>query len=131
MKRDDIRLGRIAVDIVGIEGERLDKFLDLGLLTTVTELSFTHKAIFFNIATELIDSDHPPPATMLLPVESENNVFWKVQPCRASIPFHISIPLKVGPGPFVSTRARIRYVIHGLFPLSLPRKTVLTDSENW
>ncbi|KAI5779456.1 hypothetical protein DFH27DRAFT_618724 [Peziza echinospora] len=101
-KRDDIRLGRIAIDIVGIE-----------------ELSFTHKSIFFNVATELIDNDHPPPATMLLPVESENNVFWRVQPCRASVPFHMSLPLKVGPGPFVSTRARIRYVIHGTVLLSI------------
>lgn len=107
-KRDDIRLGRIAIDVVGIE-----------------ELSFTHKAIFFNVATELIDNDHPPPATMLLPIETENNVFWKVQPCRASIPFHISLPLKVGPGPFVSTRARIRYVIHGTVLMSINGRKVV------
>ena len=92
----------------------------------MVELSFTHKAIFFNVATELIDSDHPPPATMLLPIDNENNVFWKVQPCRASIPFHIKLPLKVGPGPFVSARARTRYVIHGYF-LPLQKLAIINN----
>jgi len=65
-----------------------------------------------------------PPATMLLPIETEN-VFWKVKPCRASVPFHISLPVRVGPGPFVSARARIQYVIHGLLSIS----PILSDTE--
>lgn len=97
-------------------------------LIVVPELSFTHKAIFFNVATELIDNDHPPPATM--PIETENNIFWKVKPCRASVPFHISLPVKVGPGPFVSARARIRYVIHGLRSISPTLGDMVTDYVN-
>lgn len=124
-KKDDIRLGRIAIDIVGVEGIPHWTSLYTWKLTVMGELSFTHKAIFFNVATELIDNDHPPPAIMLLPVETENNVFWRVQPCRAAVPFHISLPLKVGPGPFVSTRARIRYVIHGYCSASCEHFNVL------
>ncbi|CCX05057.1 Similar to Uncharacterized protein C557.05; acc. no. Q9USS1 [Pyronema omphalodes CBS 100304] len=99
---DDIRLGRVSVDIAGIE-----------------ELSFSRKTMFMNIASELIDEDHPPPAAMLATAEEETKMFWKVKPSRSFLPFKLSLPLNVGPGPFNSVRARIRYVIHGTILISI------------
>jgi hypothetical protein len=69
--------------------------------------------MFMTLASELIDEDHPPPAAMLAPVEEDQKNFWKIKPSRSFLPFRLSLPLNVGPGPFHSVRARIRYVIHG------------------
>src|SRR5690606_23209898 len=84
-----------------------------GLYLTSSELSFSRKTIFMNVATELIDEDHPPPATMLRPIEQEQNIFWPLRNCRSFVPFRVNLPHNVGPGPFQSRRAKIRYVIYG------------------
>ncbi|KAI5804421.1 hypothetical protein EDC01DRAFT_419079 [Geopyxis carbonaria] len=99
---DDIRLGRVSVDIAGVE-----------------ELSFSRKTMFMSIASELIDEDHPPPAAMLMPSDNEQKTFWKVKPSRSFLPFRLNLPLNVGPGSFNSVRARIRYVIHGTIMISI------------
>lgn len=75
-----------------------------------------------SIASELIDDDHPPPPSILLPTEFDQKTFWKVKPSRSFLPFRLNLPLNVGPGPFHSVRARIRYVIHGYGKIpTLPR----------
>lgn len=66
-----------------------------------------------SIASELIDDDHPPPPAILLATDFDQKTFWKVKPSRSFIPFRLNLPLNVGPGPFQSVRARIRYVVHG------------------
>ncbi|KAF8251940.1 hypothetical protein K440DRAFT_51622 [Wilcoxina mikolae CBS 423.85] len=75
--------------------------------------------MFMSIASELIDEDHPPPAAMLATAEEEQKMFWKVKPSRSFLPFKLNLPLNVGPGPFDSVRARIRYVIHGTIMISI------------
>jgi len=99
---DDIRLGRVSIDIAGVE-----------------ELSFTRKSMFMSIASELIDEDHPPPAAMLAPTDDEEKLFWKIKPSRSFFPFRLNLPLDVGSGPFHSVRARLRYVIHGTIMISI------------
>ncbi|KAH8153283.1 uncharacterized protein LAJ45_02870 [Morchella importuna] len=89
-------LGRVGIDIVGVE-----------------EISFFRKTIFMSIASELIDDEHPPPPAILLPTDFDQKTFWKVKPSRSFLPFRLNLPLNVGPGPFQSVRARIRYIIHG------------------
>jgi hypothetical protein len=110
---DDIRLGRVSVDIVGVEGRLRPCNGWKQVLISRVELSFSRKAMFMSIASELIDEDHPPPAAMLEPLEKGQAVFWKVKPSRSFLPFKMNLPLNVGPGPFSSVRAKIRYVIHG------------------
>lgn len=66
-----------------------------------------------SIASELIDDDHPPPPAILLATDYDQKTFWKVKPSRSFLPFRLNLPLNVGPGPFQSVRARIRYVVHG------------------
>lgn len=108
---DDIRLGRVSIDIAGVEGTYC-QFATSSTDMTL-ELSFSRKTMFMSIASELIDEDHPPPAGMLAPAEEDQKMFWKVKPSRSFVPFKLQLPLNVGPGPFSSVRARIRYVIHG------------------
>lgn len=113
---DDIRLGRVSIDIAGVEGKFHGPWA-AGVCADADiawpELSFTRKTMFMSLASELIDEDHPPPAAMLEVPEEDQKLFWKVKPSRSFLPFKLRLPLNVGPPPFHSLRARIRYVIHG------------------
>ena len=91
-----LAIARISVDLVGVE-----------------EASGGRKSIFLNLATELLDIDNPPPRTM---VDSENQIspidpFWYLIPSVTVLPFLLSLPLDVGPPPFHSRHAKIRYVV--------------------
>ena len=91
-----LAVARISVDLVGVE-----------------EASGGRKAIFLNLATELIDADNPPPRTM---VDSDTQIspidpFWYLIPSITILPFLLSLPLDVGPPTFHSRHAKIRYVV--------------------
>ncbi|KAG9522069.1 hypothetical protein KCU93_g7122, partial [Aureobasidium melanogenum] len=93
--KKSLTLGRIAVDLVGIE-----------------ETSSNRKAVFLSLGTELIDSTHPPPRNMIEPQDfPDADCFWSLIPSLTSLPFVISLPLDTGPPPFHSKHARIRFVL--------------------
>lgn len=94
--RKTLAIGRISVDLVGIE-----------------EVSGSKRSVFLNLATELIDDENPPPQNM---VDSQEQIgrddpFWHLMPSITNLPFAMSLPLNVGPPPFQSKNARIRYVL--------------------
>ncbi|KAK7523849.1 hypothetical protein IWZ03DRAFT_339210, partial [Phyllosticta citriasiana] len=89
-------ISRISIDLLGAE-----------------EMCTGKRDIFLNLATELIDADNPPPLNM---VESQKQCsptdpFWLMKPSVTTIPFSLSMPLDVGPPPFQSKLAQIRYVL--------------------
>ncbi|EWC44058.1 hypothetical protein DRE_01410 [Drechslerella stenobrocha 248] len=92
----DVHLGRVAVDLVGIE-----------------ELSWTSRRILLALALEFIDDSHPPPPNILRQQHRSSGPFWSVKPGDESFPFSVNLPLDVGPGTFSSASVRIRYVIYG------------------
>jgi hypothetical protein len=61
----------------------------------------------------LIDSDNPPPHNMVdsLKQITPLDPFWQLTPSVSTLPFSLSLQLDVGPPPFSSKHARIRYVI--------------------
>lgn len=65
------------------------------------------------LASELFDEKHPPPPTICASREAEKGpeLFWKTKPGIASIPFCINLPLNLGPPPYTSKHASIRYVL--------------------
>lgn len=91
-----LALCSISVDLIGVE-----------------EVSGQRRSIFLNLATELVDVDNPPPASMLDLEKHEgvNESCWHLIPCYSSLPFCLSLPLDVGSPPFHSRRARIRFVL--------------------
>ncbi|KAK6523281.1 hypothetical protein TWF694_006169 [Orbilia ellipsospora] len=91
----DIQLGRVAVDLVGIE-----------------ELSWTNRRIFQALAIEFIDDNHPPPSTILRQ-EGGSGPFWPIKTGDEVFRFNIDLPLDIGAGTFNSAGARIRYIIYG------------------
>lgn len=94
--KKSLTIGRIAVDLVGVE-----------------ESYSNRKAIFLSLGTELIDAKHPPPRDMVETTKSVSNTdsFWPLTPSFTSLPFMISLPLDTGPPPFQSKHARIRFVL--------------------
>lgn len=94
--RRTLDIARISIDLLGIE-----------------EMSGNRRRVFLNLATELIDEDHPPPQHMVYeqkPV-SPNDLFWHLMPSFTNLAFNLSLPLNVGPPPFHSKNARIRYTL--------------------
>lgn len=76
-------------------------------------MSGNRRSVFLNLATELIDEDNLPPHNM---VDSQEQIghddpFWHLMPSITNLPFVMSLPLNVGPPPFQSKHARIRYVL--------------------
>ena len=89
-------IARISIDLLGIE-----------------EMSGNRRRVFLNLATELIDEDNPPPQHMVYdqkPIGS-NELFWHLMPSATNLTFNLSLPLNVGPPPFHSRNARIRYAL--------------------
>ncbi|KAL5449068.1 hypothetical protein PMIN05_001521 [Paraphaeosphaeria minitans] len=91
-----LAIARISIDLLGLE-----------------EMSGNRRSVFLNLATELIDEDNPPPQNM---VDSQEQIgrddpFWHLMPSITNLPFSMSLPLNVGPPPFQSKIARIRYVL--------------------
>lgn len=94
--RRTLDIARISIDLLGIE-----------------EMSGDRRSVFLNLATELIDEDHPPPSHMVYdqkPVSS-HDLFWHLMPSFTNLAFSLSLPLNVGPPPFRSKNARIRYTL--------------------
>jgi hypothetical protein len=94
--RKTLAIARTSIDLLGIE-----------------EMMGNRRFVFLNIATELMDEENPPPQNM---VDSQNQIghddpFWHLMPSITNLPFMMSLPLNVGPPPFHSKNARIRYVL--------------------
>lgn len=94
--RRTLDIARISIDLLGLE-----------------EMSGNRRNVFLNLATEVIDGSNPPPANM---VDSQDpisslDVFWHLMPSVTNLAFNLSLPLNVGPPPFHSKHASIRYVL--------------------
>lgn len=96
-QRREIYISAMGVDLLGVE----------------ELIGQNRKAIFLSLATELLDKRNPPPREMILPtaVPSAREGLWVLRPTSTTIPFRINLPLDVGPTPFRSRTAQIRYML--------------------
>jgi hypothetical protein len=94
--RRTLDIARISIDLLGLE-----------------EMSGNRRCVFLNLATELIDEHNPPPANMIDTQDpmSPHDSFWHLMPSVTNLAFNLSLPLNVGPPPFQSKNAKIRYVL--------------------
>ena len=94
--RRTLDIARISIDLLGLE-----------------EMSGNRRSVFLNLATELIDEKNPPPHNMVDSQEpiGSADLFWHLMPSVTNLAFNLSLPLNVGPPPFQSRSARIRYVL--------------------
>jgi hypothetical protein len=94
--RRTLDIARISIDLLGLE-----------------EMSGNRRCVFLNLATELIDEHNPPPANMVDTQDptSPHDSFWHLMPSVTNLAFNLSLPLNVGPPPFQSKNAKIRYIL--------------------
>jgi hypothetical protein len=94
--RRTLDIARISVDLLGVE-----------------EMSSSRRAVFLNLATELIDEQNPPPQNMVDTQEpiGLHDLFWHLMPSVTNLAFNLSLPLNVGPPSFYAKNARIRYIL--------------------
>lgn len=94
-----ISLCGLSIDVIGVE-EVSDRWW-----------------VFLSLASELFDDANPPPASVLAaqkthsPELEEGQVLWPLKPCKVQLPFCLNLPLNLGPAPYLSKQARIRYLI--------------------
>lgn len=94
--RKTLTIERLSIDLLGVE-----------------EVFGNKRHIFLSLGNELVDHEHPPPSDM---VESQqpnatHNQSWLLLPSVSKMPFLLTLPLEVGPPPFKSKNARIRYFL--------------------
>lgn len=91
--RPRISIGRLSVDILGVE------------------TSHGKQWIFRDLAHELIDEVYSPPSTIVAGPRRNSDAFWEVIPSTSVLPFRLNLPINMGPPPYKSTRASIKYVL--------------------
>jgi hypothetical protein len=114
--RRTLDIARISVDLLGVE-----------------EMSGSRRAVFLNLATELIDEQNPPPQNMVDTQEpiGSDDLFWHLMPSATNLAFNLSLPLNVGPPSFHSKNARIRYILCvSLLIRDQGRQYIVRTSEN-
>lgn len=94
--RRTLDIARISIDLLGLE-----------------EMSGNRRCVFLNLASELIDEKNPPPQNMVDKQEpiGSDDLYWHLMPSVTNLAFNLSLPLNIGPPPFQSKNARIRYVL--------------------
>lgn len=93
--RKALTLERVSVDLLGIE-----------------EVSGAKRHVFLALGNELVDMTHPPPDDMIDSWRVVNpSRSWILLPSVTHLPFLVTLPLEVGPPPFQSKHAKIRYVL--------------------
>ena len=101
---------------VGIDGgpfetrRRSTPALTLGKISTTLvgiERCKNRQDMFQALTCDLIDSAHPPPASMA-PFPSSGTT-WDVQPSNSTLPFRLDLPVVMGPPPYKSKKVGISY----------------------
>ena len=88
-----VSIGRISVDVLGVE------------------TSYGKSNIYRSLAVELVDEEHAPPSTMIAASRALSDAFWQVKPSDAVLPFCLNLPVNMGPPPYSSKHANIKYIL--------------------
>ena len=95
-KTKPIYISKACVDIIGVE-----------------ETGDGRRWVFLSLATELFDRDNPPPPALVTaqhPLPGPDS-WWEMKSATSVLPFCVNLPLKLGPPPYSSRQASIRYLL--------------------
>ncbi|EXJ89039.1 hypothetical protein A1O3_02103 [Capronia epimyces CBS 606.96] len=95
-KMKPIYISKASVDVIGVE-----------------EISDGRRRVFLSLATELLDRNNPPPPSLVTsqrPLPAPD-LWWELKPAASALPFCVNLPLKLGPPPYASRQASIRYLL--------------------
>lgn len=114
-KLKSVTISRLSVDIMGVE-----------------EVSDGRRWAFLALGTDLFDEDNPPPNCLIDGRSSKNKseLGWVLKPATATIPFCINLPLNLGPPPYMSKQACIRYVLCPTAHIAIGEKRAIVR-QSW
>jgi Arrestin (or S-antigen), C-terminal domain len=95
-KAKTVSISRLSLDVIGVE-----------------ETSDGRRWVFLSLGSELLDENYPPPPALVqsqLPRQGAE-FGWNLRPASAIIPFCVNLPLNLGPPPYLSKHASIRYIL--------------------
>jgi hypothetical protein len=95
-KQKPMLITRLSVDILGVE-----------------EVNDGRRWVFLSLGSELIDGGHPPPTSLVQSRRYQNGpeLSWILKSGSAILPFSLNLPLSLGPPPYLSKQACIRYLL--------------------
>lgn len=95
-KTKPIFISKASVDVIGVE-----------------EVHDGRRWVFLSLATDLIDDTTPPPPSLVISQHAQDGpeLWWELKSGTAVLPFRINLPLKLGPPPYSSRQASIRYLL--------------------
>ncbi|EXJ73018.1 uncharacterized protein A1O5_04167 [Cladophialophora psammophila CBS 110553] len=95
-KTKPIYISKACVDVIGVE-----------------EVNDGRRWVFLSLATELLDRENPPPPSLVTSQTPEPgaDLWWEMKSASSLIPFCVNLPLKLGPPPYASRQASIRYLL--------------------
>ena len=78
------------------------------------------KDMFRALSNDLIDTAHPPPASMS--PDPEADATWDVQPSNSTLRFRLDLPVVMGPPPYKSKKVGISYWLSALAEFKISGK---------
>ena len=100
-----VSISRVSVTLVGIESCK------------------KKQEIFRALTAEVIDDKNPLPLSMA--PEPVGDGSWIIQPSSSILPFRLDLPVMMGPPPYESKKAGIRYMVSTTIEASVSKKKVL------
>ena len=110
--RPVMSIGRLSVDVLGVES------------------ADGRRWIFRSLASELIDEVNPPPSTMVAGPRKGSDAFWEVMPSSSVLPFRLNLPINMGPPPYASKHASIKYILCATLVLRISGKAHFVRSSS-
>ncbi|OAP57974.1 hypothetical protein AYL99_07064 [Fonsecaea erecta] len=95
-KTKPIYISKACVDVIGVE-----------------EVNDGRRWVFLSLATDLFDVENPPPPSLVTSQDPAPgaDLWWEMRSATSVVPFCINLPLKLGPPPYSSRQAAIRYLL--------------------
>lgn len=95
-RNKSVYISKASVDVIGVE-----------------DIHDGRRWVFLSLATDVIDEKNPPPSSLVTSQHPENGpeLWWELKPATGILPFSINLPLKLGPPPYSSRLASIRYLL--------------------
>ncbi|OAL27427.1 hypothetical protein AYO22_03702 [Fonsecaea multimorphosa] len=95
-KTKPIYISKACIDVIGVE-----------------EINDGRRWVFLSLATDLFDRENPPPPSLVTSQDPEPgaDLWWEMRSATSVVPFCVNLPLRLGPPPYFSRQASIRYLL--------------------
>ena len=111
-----IYISKASLDVIGVE-----------------EVNDGRRWVFLSLATDLLDKNNPPPPSLVTSQHPQPgpDLWWEMKSATSVLPFCVNLPLKLGPPPYSSKQASIRYLLCPSIVVKIgDKRTVIRQTWN-